>query len=159
MLPKVSPDINYTLPMPVRNLKPGGYAEFFDYNFVLESDDGTLKKDHEMKINCDLVCQAAARIGQDAYPGAKLKKWAEEAGFVNIKEHVFKVPFGPWARDPRLVRPSFFFYNVLAFTDSYTEGSRRLESTPGYGRDRRLDYGHADSRARMVPRGSTGASC
>lgn len=58
-----------------------------------------------MKINVDLAAGAASKMGQDGYPGPKLKKWAEDAGFVNIREHVFKVPQGPWPRDPRLVGP------------------------------------------------------
>lgn len=58
-----------------------------------------------MNINFEMVAGAATIIGQDGYPGAKLKKWAEDAGFVDIKEHVFKIPQGPWPKDPRLVCP------------------------------------------------------
>ena len=66
-----------------------------------------------MKINFDSVCKAAVSIGQDAHPGPKLKKWAEDAGFVNIKEHTFKVPFGPWPKDPKMVGPNPYSYYRL----------------------------------------------
>lgn len=84
------------------NLKPGGYAEFFDADFLLGSDDGSLKETHEMYINSVEAIRAADKMGQTARPGPKLKEWAKEAGFVNIKEHVFKVPYGPWPKDPKL---------------------------------------------------------
>jgi len=42
-------------------------------------------------------------MGQEPCPGPKLKKWAEDAGFVNVQEHVFKIPMGPWPKDPKLV--------------------------------------------------------
>lgn len=86
-----------------RNLKPGGYTEFFDWDFRYQSDDGSLKETHEMHINIKEVLRAADIIGQTATPGPHLKKWAEDAGFVNIKEHVFKVPYGSWPKDPKLV--------------------------------------------------------
>lgn len=58
-----------------------------------------------MNVNFNLVCQGLSSIGQDAYPGPKLRKWAEDAGFVAIKEHVFKLPYGAWPKDPKLVSP------------------------------------------------------
>lgn len=56
-----------------------------------------------MYINSVEAIRAADKMGQTARPGPKLKEWAKEAGFVNIKEHVFKVPYGPWPKDPKLV--------------------------------------------------------
>jgi len=82
-------------------LKPDGYAEFYECDYIYKSDDGSLKKDHEMFINCSEVVRAAGILGQDACPGPKLKKWFEDAGFVNVTEAVFKIPIGPWAKDPR----------------------------------------------------------
>jgi len=86
----------------LQNLKPDGYAEFYECDYIYKSDDNSLREDHEMFINCSEVVRAAGILGQDACPGPKLKKWAEDAGFVNIKEHVFKIPIGPWPKDPRL---------------------------------------------------------
>lgn len=130
-----------------RNLKQGGYAEFLDYDFTFYSDDGTLKEDHDMNVNVKLAAGAANIMGQDGYPGPKLRKWAEEAGFVNIKEHVFKIPNGPWAKDPRLVCPISKI--VLILTDNNTERNRRLEPSSSNGGNRWVDYGPVDSRAWM----------
>jgi len=32
----------------------------------------------------------------------------EEAGFVDVEEHILKLPVGPWPRDPRLKRVGLF---------------------------------------------------
>ncbi|PVH97141.1 S-adenosyl-L-methionine-dependent methyltransferase [Periconia macrospinosa] len=85
-----------------KHLKPGGYAEFMDYDFIYRSDDNTLTENHEMYINCVETVRAASVLGQDACPGPKLKKWAEDAGFADVTQHVFKVPYGPWPKDPKL---------------------------------------------------------
>ena len=62
-----------------------------------------------MYVNCLETVGAARTLGQDARPGPKLKKWAEDAGFVNIKQYMFKVPYGPWPKDKRLVSSTLSF--------------------------------------------------
>lgn len=94
-----------------RNLKPGGWAEFLDFDLIHRSDDGSLTKDNQILVNCVELVKAAEKLGQDGRPGPKLKKWAEDAGFINVKERVYKIPIGPWAKNPKLVR----FPNVYAF--------------------------------------------
>lgn len=34
--------------------------------------------------------------------GNKLKRWYEQAGFVDVQEEVFKLPLNGWPREPRL---------------------------------------------------------
>jgi len=121
---------------PNRNLKPDGYAEFYECDYIYKSDDNSLRKDHEMFINCSEVVRAADVLGQDACPGPKLKKWFDDAGFVNVQEHVFKIPIGPWAKDPRLVSKTLprsqltgFEMESLTWLD-YSEGNWRLEQAP-----------------------------
>lgn len=84
------------------NLKPGGYAEFLDFNFVLDSDDGTHKLSEAFSLNISEGVRAADIVGQIASPGPHLKNWAEDAGFIDIEEHIFKLPYGPWPKDPRM---------------------------------------------------------
>lgn len=74
-----------------------------DFDLLVSSDDGSLKETHDIRINAVEGVRAADKMGQTARPGPKLKEWAESTGFVNIKEHVFKIPYGPWAKDPQLV--------------------------------------------------------
>ncbi|KAK2744822.1 hypothetical protein FQN57_004146 [Myotisia sp. PD_48] len=85
-----------------KNLKPEGWAEFYDFDLIYKSDDGSLTKDHELYINSAQTCAAAEKLGQPSCPGPQLKGWAVDAGFTNVEEFVFKIPIGPWAKDPKL---------------------------------------------------------
>ncbi|BDD57552.1 hypothetical protein MPDQ_007446 [Monascus purpureus] len=85
-----------------QNLKPGGYCEFLDFDFTYRSDDGSIKETHDLYINSAEFIRAANILGQEPCPGPKFRKWAEETGFVNIKEHTFKIPNGPWPKDSKL---------------------------------------------------------
>jgi len=49
-----------------------------------------------------LEIEAANKVGREPSPGPKLEKWVSDAGFVNIRHHVFKLPLGPWPKDPVL---------------------------------------------------------
>lgn len=82
------------------NLNNDGWAEFQDYSLLFDTDDGTLTDDHEtMKWDktADDICN---KIGRDFSPGPKLYNWVKEAGFQNIVHQHYKIPIGPWAKDP-----------------------------------------------------------
>ncbi|WEW57242.1 hypothetical protein PRK78_002707 [Emydomyces testavorans] len=85
-----------------RNLKPGGWVELCDYDYVYKCDDGTLTPDLAMCRNADLVLGASRKLGRDPCPGPRLKGWIEDGGFTNITEKCFKLPIGPWPKDRRL---------------------------------------------------------
>jgi hypothetical protein len=55
-----------------------------------------------------MVCDSSDKLGRESCPGPKLKGWVDGAGFVNVVERMYKLPVGPWARDPRMVGGSFF---------------------------------------------------
>ncbi|KAF6817144.1 hypothetical protein CSOJ01_02564 [Colletotrichum sojae] len=82
------------------NLNPGGWAEFQDYDFLFRSDDGTLTEDSYTAQWDNTFIEATARIGRESRPGPKLEAWVREAGFVNVVHRSFKLPIGPWAKDP-----------------------------------------------------------
>ncbi|OLN86241.1 Malonyl-[acyl-carrier protein] O-methyltransferase 1-like protein 4 [Colletotrichum chlorophyti] len=82
-------------------LNSGGWAEFQDYDFMLESEDDSLKNTETFQWNTNMM-RAFGIIGREAKPGPKLESWVREAGFQNIYYQRFKIPLGPWARDPAL---------------------------------------------------------
>jgi hypothetical protein len=41
-------------------------------------------------------------FGADASSPRYLKQWMQDAGFVDVEEHILKLPVGPWPRNPRL---------------------------------------------------------
>src|SRR5436190_10839127 len=68
-----------------------------------------------------LFREAGEKIGQafDLARDQKLYNWMTEVGFVNVKEHPFKLPLGPWPADPKM--KDVGNYN-LATTDQGLEG-------------------------------------
>lgn len=85
-----------------RNLNFGGWCEFQDFDLTYYSDDGSLKPDDPLKVWHQTLIDAAASLGRDPNPGSKLEGWVRAAGFDNIVHTKYKIPIGPWAKDPLL---------------------------------------------------------
>ncbi|KAJ0321424.1 hypothetical protein COL154_005758 [Colletotrichum chrysophilum] len=83
------------------NIKPGGWAEFQDYNLMLDCDDGTLEGTEVWRWN-DLMMDTCKMLNREAAPGPKLEDWVRTTGFRNVRRQDFKVPLGRWPRDPHL---------------------------------------------------------
>lgn len=56
----------------------------------------------------DAFCEAAEKFGTPCNTPQKLKGWMERAGFVDVEEHVLKLPVGTWPRDKRLKNVGLF---------------------------------------------------
>ncbi|KAK5653798.1 hypothetical protein OQA88_7956 [Cercophora sp. LCS_1] len=84
------------------NLSPGGFAEFQDFDLQYYSEDGSLKPDSALLVWISTLLDAARKLGREPNPGSKLEAWVKEAGFDEVVHRRFKVPIGPWARDPLL---------------------------------------------------------
>lgn len=52
--------------------------------------------------------QAADNYGTPCTSPANLKTWMRQAGFVDIEEHILKLPTGPWPKDKRLKQVGLF---------------------------------------------------
>ena len=87
-----------------RHTKPGGWVEFKDWDFTIVSSDDSIPKDGYFSKYHNLLYEALDKIGRSYKPGPNLKKWAEDAGYINVTEHVYPVPFGRWPKDKKLVR-------------------------------------------------------
>ncbi|KAF4303670.1 Methyltransferase type 11 [Botryosphaeria dothidea] len=68
--------------------KPGGWAEFSDYEMNYYSDDGSMPEDSNMKKLAELLVEGCDKIGRTVSPGPKLKGWMEQAGFENIQQEI-----------------------------------------------------------------------
>ncbi|KAH7061285.1 S-adenosyl-L-methionine-dependent methyltransferase [Macrophomina phaseolina] len=82
--------------------KPGGWAEFQDYDVLPLSDDGSLKEGNQVLKLQRLAADACEKMGRTARVGPKLRGLMEEAGYTNITEKVYKLPIGMWPQDKRL---------------------------------------------------------
>lgn len=88
------------------------------------TDDDTLKPSHDTAVWLNALLNAARSIGRDPSPGLSLRKWVTDAGFENVTEKVFKMPIGPWPRDPRLKELGLL--NAAQVTDGLEGFSMRL---------------------------------
>ncbi|OLN85908.1 hypothetical protein CCHL11_05342 [Colletotrichum chlorophyti] len=83
------------------SLRPGGWLESQDFNVEAVSDDDTLAPDSAL---CRWVAEmnyASELIGRPLSRSHFLKQWYEEVGFVDVRQHVFKIPINGWAKNPR----------------------------------------------------------
>lgn len=88
-------------------LKPGGWFESVEttVKYFTDGPDGRPLPDNpESAIFqwCKLGNQAADKVGRPFAITGNLMRWQEEVGFVNVTEKVYKVPCGPWAKDPKM---------------------------------------------------------
>ncbi|EEH07412.1 conserved hypothetical protein [Histoplasma capsulatum G186AR] len=96
-------------------LKPGGWAEFQDWDAMVQSaDDST--KDTSIEQYFLNTLPAFESAGYSTRPGRYLEKWMKDAGFVNIQVHKHIVPLGTWAKDKRY--KTIGAYNLLQFEES-----------------------------------------
>ncbi|KAJ5928422.1 hypothetical protein N7466_007378 [Penicillium verhagenii] len=84
------------------NLEPGGWIEQFEFNIQVFSDDKSLPQDTILSQWADIWHPVSERAGRPFQVQDKMRSSLERAGFVEIQEKVYKVPVGPWARDPVL---------------------------------------------------------
>jgi hypothetical protein len=88
------------------------------------SEDGTLTEDHKTKQWITALLDTAAKLGREPLPGPKLADWFKGAGFQNVKEEVFKLPIGPWPKDPKLKEVGMI--NLVQILDGLEAFSLRL---------------------------------
>ncbi|KAF3811893.1 Secondary metabolism regulator LAE1 [Colletotrichum gloeosporioides] len=106
------------------NTNPGGWAEFQDWDIVYYCDDGTLTEDtYTMKMD-RMFLEACQMIGRDPCPGPQLEGWLKDAGFVNIRHKMFKIPIGTWPKDARL--KDLGHMNVIQIMDGLEAYNMRL---------------------------------
>ncbi|KAK4494688.1 hypothetical protein PRZ48_014044 [Zasmidium cellare] len=94
---------------------PGGWAEFHDLDLHNVSPDNSIPPGNATLEMYKYVIEGCDKMGRTCCPGPHLKGWLEDAGFVNVKEEVFKLPVGPWPKDPHLKRIGGL--NLMQFLD------------------------------------------
>ncbi|KAL9075427.1 MAG: hypothetical protein Q9157_004006 [Trypethelium eluteriae] len=82
--------------------KPGGWMESQDLMPTVCCDDGTMAPDHPLSKWTKLNDEAQMRMQRPVRIGNKLKRWFQQAGFVDVQEKVFKLPINPWTKDEKL---------------------------------------------------------
>lgn len=86
-----------------RNLTPGGWAEFHDYDFTFYSEDGTLHEDLPMMTWNKTILDTFRKVGREPCPGKYIADWVKDAGFTNIHHEIIRMPIGSWAEEKSMV--------------------------------------------------------
>ncbi|KAE8385368.1 S-adenosyl-L-methionine-dependent methyltransferase [Aspergillus alliaceus] len=82
--------------------KPGGWAEFQDFEMQFYTTNGEFKPGCPLDRWCTESIDGLNSVGLVASPGPKLKQWLKDAGFVNVQEKIIPIPVGAWPKDKRL---------------------------------------------------------
>jgi SAM-dependent methyltransferase len=89
-----------------RYLRPGtGWLECHELHPQPVSDDNTIPEDWALKVWEEQLDHAATRSispPRAVRLAGDVKTWMEEAGYVDIHEHISKIPLGSWPKDKRL---------------------------------------------------------
>ncbi|MCJ1250308.1 hypothetical protein MMC30_007534 [Trapelia coarctata] len=95
-------DFPKVLSQAFRTLKPGGYVELSELDLHPESYDNEYPPNSQILYWLELLKQAAVKMGFDMLIARRFKQMMLDAGFVDVKEEIFEVPWGGWAKDTRL---------------------------------------------------------
>ncbi|OCK86192.1 S-adenosyl-L-methionine-dependent methyltransferase [Lepidopterella palustris CBS 459.81] len=84
-----------------RYLRPGGWMESQEYMSTLYCDDGTMDSNYAFAEWTATQDKAAMTMGRPLRIANKLKRWYEQAGFVDVHEEIYKLPINSWPKDPQ----------------------------------------------------------
>ncbi|KEY75160.1 hypothetical protein S7711_01608 [Stachybotrys chartarum IBT 7711] len=84
------------------NLKPGGYMEMQEYDAWIFSDDDSCDRAPWTMEWVQKLDAASKMYGKQINVARHHKQWMQEAGFEDVTELVYRIPIGPWAKDPTL---------------------------------------------------------
>lgn len=94
-------------------LKPGGWIELPEFRWVYGCDDGTLRPDFTPPQMAANIRAALAKSGIEMHAAEKNPDRLHDAGFVNIRHEIKKVPVGPWPKDSNLKMIGLYNRSVI----------------------------------------------
>jgi len=121
----------------IRNAKPylrpgSGWLECHEIHPSPISDDNTIPEEwpaRDWDENLDYACTHGIDPPRPVRIGPDIKTWMQRAGYVDIHEHISKIPMGPWPKDRRLKRiGQWWLRNWLSGLQGF---SLKLFSTEG----------------------------
>ena len=73
------------------------------------SEDGSVTPTSPFGVWGSLMLEAGDIIGKTNMTIYSMKKWMEEAGFINVVEKRYRFPVGTWPRDPKMKELGMWF--------------------------------------------------
>lgn len=95
-------DFNQIVNRAYTYLAPGGFLESQELDPQAFCDDKSMPTSWPYAEWTDFLIEAAGKAQRPLRIAPRLKQWYEDAGFVDVREEVFKIPIGPWPKDPVL---------------------------------------------------------
>ncbi|OBT41953.1 hypothetical protein VE00_07487 [Pseudogymnoascus sp. WSF 3629] len=92
-----------------KHLKPGAWLEAQEHDVRVSSDDDSVERATEVVDWLSTVDRASEVFGKKMDVADKQKQWMIDAGFIDVRDDVYKVPLGRWPRDPRLKEMGLYF--------------------------------------------------
>jgi hypothetical protein len=83
-------------------LKPGSYLEIHESAFWAYSDEGTCPEDSPPNQYLSALIQASAASGKPYNIQDNVKGWLIDAGFEDVTQLTYFLPYNPWPKDPYL---------------------------------------------------------
>ncbi|KAJ6260824.1 hypothetical protein Dda_5056 [Drechslerella dactyloides] len=105
-------------------IKPGGYFEILEPYSHLLCDDGSLAPDATLLTWNKLFIDAGTKIGRSFVEAPRYKEYLRAAGFIEIREEIFKLPNSPWPKDKLLKEVGG--YHMASFLEALEGLSLRL---------------------------------
>ncbi|KAJ5545972.1 hypothetical protein N7494_003557 [Penicillium frequentans] len=84
------------------NLAPNGWFEMASMEVNTDSDDGTHLNARCLVESVKNLQASSISFGKDMNSVGTWKERFEKAGFINVREDVYKLPQSPWPKDPKL---------------------------------------------------------
>ncbi|KNG82938.1 putative SAM domain methyltransferase [Aspergillus nomiae NRRL 13137] len=104
-----------------QHLVPGGWFEMMEPTVGIFSDDDSISNAPYLSEWRDMLIEASRKFGKEMGVAKNYKQWMTEAGFTDVTEEIFKVPFSPWAKDPKLKELGRYQQaNMLEALDAYS---------------------------------------
>lgn len=82
--------------------KPGGWCELASVYPDVKCDDGSMPDGSMFKFICDKFIEASYGLGAPLDCCLHFAEHLRAAGFVEVREHIFKIPSSPWPKDRRM---------------------------------------------------------
>jgi hypothetical protein len=86
-----------------RFVKPGGYAEFVDFDVEYITPDNSLVPGSDVHNLNRMFIDQTRKMNIEPCPGKYLEKWMKAAGFEGVTATKRFLPLGTWPADKHLV--------------------------------------------------------
>ncbi|KAI9738844.1 MAG: hypothetical protein M1834_008351 [Cirrosporium novae-zelandiae] len=95
-------DFRHVVKQALKYLQPGGWFESLELELSVSYEDGAPPPNHVYSEWIGFMDEAQRASNRPMNIASHLKRWYEEAGFVDVHEEIRMVPLNAWPTDPRL---------------------------------------------------------